>query len=142
MYPSMYQDFDVTGLILGAAGGAVAVLVILVILLVCSCRRKITKKGGGNASPPPVTETPTRPNVEMTAQPVIQTPEAVHVQIAQPAFVAPPVEPIIAAAVVPAVPGKPNKAASLRELKALLDQGVLSQDEFDAEKKNILSFDA
>jgi hypothetical protein len=63
--------------------------------------------------------------------------------MAQPAFVAPPVEPIVAAAVVPAQPpGKLDKMASLRELKTLLDQGVLSQDEFDAEKKKILSVEA
>ena len=114
------------GLILiGGIGGAVVVIVIILCAIYY-----ITKKGGGKASPPPVTEAPTRP-------------EAVHVQLAQPAFVAPRVEPVIAAAVAPAVPGQgPDKFASLRELKALLDQGVLSQDEFDAEKKKVLAVEA
>ena len=73
------------------------------------------------------------------AQPVAQMPEAVQVQIAQPTLVAPPV---MATTVAPAAPGKLNKMASLREFKALLDQGVLSQEEFDAEKKKILSVEA
>ncbi len=32
-----------------------------------------------------------------------------------------------------------NKAEQLRELKSLLDDGILTQDEFDAEKKSILN---
>lgn len=32
-----------------------------------------------------------------------------------------------------------NKAEQLRELKNLLDESVLTQEEFDAEKKRILS---
>ena len=35
-------------------------------------------------------------------------------------------------------PEKKDKFAQLRELKALLDEGVLTQEEFDSEKKKIL----
>ena len=32
-----------------------------------------------------------------------------------------------------------SKAEQLRELKSLLDEGILTQEEFDAEKKTILA---
>ena len=39
--------------------------------------------------------------------------------------------------VAPMTEGK-GKAEQLRELKALVDEGILTQEEFDAEKKAIL----
>ena len=38
----------------------------------------------------------------------------------------------------PAAPAPDNSLNSLRNLKALLDEGILTQEEFDAKKKQIL----
>ncbi|HEY1332956.1 MAG TPA: SHOCT domain-containing protein [Myxococcaceae bacterium] len=57
---------------------------------------------------------------------------------AQPGYMA-PVEPQQYAAPPPAAPAEPDKFAQLKQLADLKDQGVLTQEEFDAEKAKILA---
>ena len=54
-----------------------------------------------------------------------------------PPVAAAPVEPPVAAPVAAPVPT--DSYAELTKLKELFDAGILTQDEFDAEKKKVLS---
>ena len=83
-----------------------------------------------------------------TAQPQSATAGSLQVSVqpaAQPgatfgtAVSAVPVQP--AASVQPAAqsPGESNKIKELKELKELLDEGALTQEEFELEKKKILA---
>jgi hemolysin activation/secretion protein len=52
---------------------------------------------------------------------------------------APPPPPPVAAAPPPAAAGGTDIASKLVELKGLMDQGVLTQDEFDQAKQKLLA---
>ena len=56
---------------------------------------------------------------------------------AQPGYMA-PVEPQQSAP-APAAPAQPDKIEQLKELAQLKDQGILTQEEFDAQKAKILA---
>jgi hypothetical protein len=51
---------------------------------------------------------------------------------------APPPAPMAAAPPPPAAPSSADRVKALTDLKGLLDSGVLTQSEFDAEKTKIL----
>ena len=77
--------------------------------------------------------------VSQSAQPVVAPP------VVAPLAVAPPVVPMTSPGVMApplAEPKKQDKVALLKEIKELLDDGALTQAEFDAQKKKILDNDA
>jgi len=100
----------------GAVGGLVALAIIIgLVVYIYMMKKKNTGNTSNNAnnSTPAATETAVVQGVTMTALPVMPAP-------AQPA--AQPKDTL----------------AALRDLKGLLDDGTLTQKEFDAQKKVIL----
>ena len=100
----------------GAVGGLVALAIIIgLVVYIYMMKKKTTGNTSNNAnnSTPAATETAVVQGVAMTARPVMPAP-------AQPA--AQPQDTL----------------AALRDLKGLLDDGTLTQEEFDAQKKVIL----
>ena len=101
----------------GAVGGLVALAIIIGLVVYIYMMKKKTRvadtSNNASNSTPADTGTPVVQGVAMTAQPVMPAP-------AQPA--AQPQDTLVA----------------LRELKGLLDDGTLTQEEFDAQKKVML----
>ena len=94
----------------GAVGGLVALAIIIGLVVYIYMMKK---KNTGNTSTPAATETAVVQGVTLNALPVMPAP-------AQPA--AQPKDTL----------------AALRDLKGLLDDGTLTHEEFDAQKKVIL----
>ena len=101
----------------GAVGGLVALAIIIGLVVYIYMMKKKTRvadtSNNASNSTPADTGTPVVQGVAMTARPVMPAP-------AQPA--AQPQDTLVA----------------LRELKGLLDDGTLTQEEFDAQKKVVL----
>ena len=101
----------------GAVGGLVVLAIIIGLVVYIYMMKKKTRvadtSNNASNSTPADTGTPMVQGVAMTAQPVVPAP-------AQPAA------------------QKQDTLAALRELKGLLDDGTLTQEEFDAQKKVML----
>ena len=88
--------------------------------------------GGETASPPPPSASTPSQFDPATGQPLARTSMKFDPQTGQPL----PVAPVVGQSVAPS--GGSGKVPRLMELKDLLDGGVLTQEEFDAQKKAIL----
>ena len=93
-------------------GGALVIIVLIIVVIARACMRKEEQK-----TPPPQDPTPAAPTSPVPLAQGMVMPEVVTT-FSNPEMTAPGID-----------------VAKLKELKDLLDAGILTQTEFDAQKK-------
>ena len=131
-------DLDLTPIIVGAVAGVIVLLILIVVLaVICYMKSKSSAVHQQQELVQPQVQmaAPAGPAPKFdpaTGQPLARTSMKFDPQTGQPL----PVAPVDGQSVAPS--GGSGKVPRLMELKELLDGGVLTQEEFDAQKKAIL----
>ena len=116
-----------TGLYVGIGVGVVVVILIVAVIIVAVCCFRKKKPSSVSPSAPQGARVDSAAVAVTAWAPIHQgTPQAVQMQ------------PQVAVPVAAPISYNEDKFARLKELKGLLDSGVLSQEEFDAQKKAVL----